>query len=60
MRSGKRRIAASATIEGGEGCIGGSACMGLHIQHRPRSMHDEREGLLGLIVVVTRVLERCL
>ena len=27
-----------------------------HIQHRPRSMFDEREGLLGLKVVVTRVL----
>ena len=31
-----------------------------HIQHRPRSMYDEREGLLGLIVVVTEVLKWCL
>ena len=56
MRSGERRIAASATIKGVRVVLEQVHAWDSHIQHRSRSMHDEREGLLGLIGVVTRVL----
>ena len=59
-RSGKRRIAASATIKGMGVVLEGVHAWDSHIHQRPRSMHDEREGLLGLIGVVTRVLKWCL
>ena len=43
MRSGKRRIAASATIEGSEGCVGGSACIGLPHSAYPLGQCTMRE-----------------
>ena len=60
MRSGKRRIAASGTIEGVRVVLEQVHAWDPHIQHRPRSMFDEREGLLGLKGVATRVLDWCL
>ena len=57
MRSGKRRIAASGTIEVVRVVLEQVNARDPHIQHRPRSMFDEREGLLGLKGVATRVLD---
>ena len=57
MRSGKRRNAASATIQGVGVVLEQVHAWDPHIHHWPSSMFDEREGLLGLKGVATRVLD---